>query len=352
MKRIIAGLLVCALCIGLAAVATIADFEKKDSRIHQHLEAAEKVPCTHGASLLCTHLPLVEIETGGNDIPGAPIFDDKGFITDYTVTEADEPRLKASLEITDYADTNNHATDAPSLATSVLINIRGRSSREFDKKSYRITLIHDDGTNNNQSVMGMDAHHEWVLHGPFLDKTLIRNYMLYNIAGEFMEYAPNVRFCEVVIDGSYQGLYLMTESITKGYDGSRLTMEVEKKGSTFTGYVLRVNDIYPFEETTSVISDYGNYTYVTRMPVEVVYPGTVNQSTEMRRAIELEFSAFEKALYSYDYDSKDYGYIQWIDVPAFVDYFLLNEFTCNYDAGELSTYIYKDVSGRYKIYTI
>ena len=349
MKRIVIGLLVCALCVGVAAVATMADFEKKESRIHQHLEAGEKAPCSHEADLLCTHLPLVEIETGGRDIPGAPILDDKGFIVDYTGTEAGESRLKVSLEITDHAETNNHVTDAPSLATTALINIRGRSSREFDKKSYRITLIYDDGINNNQSVMGMDAHHEWVLHGPFLDKSLIRNYMMYNIAGECMEYAPNVRFCEVVIDGSYQGLYLMTESITKGYDDSRLTMEVKKKDNTFSGYILRVNDIYPFEETTSVISDYGNYTYVTRMPVEVIYPGTVNQTAEMRRKIELEFSAFEKALYSYDYDSEDYGYTQWIDVASFVDYYLFNEFTCNYDAGELSTYIYKDVSGKYKL---
>ena len=69
----------------------------------------------------------------------------------------------------------------------------------------------------------------------------------------------------------------------------------------------------------------------------------------MRRAVELEFSAFEKALYSYDYDSEDYGYTQWINTPSFVDYYILNEFVCNYDAGELSTYIYKDISGEYKI---
>ena len=349
MKRIVIGLLVCALCIGLAAAATMADFEKKESRIHQHLETAEKTPCFHEANLLCTHLPLVEIETGGHPIPGAPILDDKGFIVDYTATETDEPRLKVSLEITDNADTNHHVTDAPSLVTSALINIRGRSSREFDKKSYRITLIHEDGINNNQPVMGMDAHHEWVLHGPFLDKSLIRNYMMYNIAGECMEYAPNVRFCEVVIDGSYQGLYLMTESIANGYDGSRLTMEVKKKDNTFSGYILRINDLYPFEATTSVISDYGNYARVTQIPVKVIYPGTINQTAEMRRKIELEFSAFEKALYSYDYDSKEYGYTQWIDRNSFVDYFILNEFSCNYDAGELSTYIYKDVTGKYKI---
>lgn len=349
MKRIVAGLLVCMLCVGLAAVATVADFEKKESRVHQHLEAGEKAPCSHDANLLCTHLPLVEIETGGHPIPGAPVLDDKGFIVDYTVTEAGESRLKASVEITDNAETYNHLEDEPAVAGTALINIRGRSSREFDKKSYRITLIHEDGINNNQPVMGMDAHHEWVLHGPFLDKTLIRNYLWYNIAGEIMEYSPNVRFCEVIIDGEYQGVYLITESITKGYEGSRLTMEVDKKGNTFSGYVLQINDFYPFEETNSVIYEYGNYTYVARIPIEVTYPGSINQTKEMLRSIELEFSAFEKALYSYDYDSEEYGYIQWIDVPSFVDYFILNEFVCNIDAGRLSTYIYKDISGKYKL---
>ena len=106
MKRIMIGLLVCVLCVGLAAVATVADFEKKESRIHQHLEAGEKAACSHGDNLLCTHLPLVEIETGGHSIPGAPILDDKGLIAGYTATEADESRLKVSVEITDNAETN------------------------------------------------------------------------------------------------------------------------------------------------------------------------------------------------------------------------------------------------------
>ena len=141
----------------------------------------------------------------------------------------------------------------------------------------------------------------------------------------------------------------MMESITKGYDGSRLTMEVKKKDNTFSGYILRINDFHFFEETTSVISDYANYAYVSQIPVEVIYPGAVNQTAEMRRKIELEFSAFEKALYSFDYDSEDYGYTQRIDVPSFVDYYVLNEFSCNIDAGRFSTYVYKDTSGKYKI---
>ena len=62
-----------------------------------------------------------------------------------------------------------------------------------------------------------------------------------------------------------------------------------------------------------------------------------------------EFSDFEKALYSYDYDTDDYGFWHWVDVGSFVDYFILNEFTCNYDAGWLSTYVYKDIGGKYKM---
>ena len=349
MKRIIAGFLACVLCIGTAAVATLPEYEEKEARVHQHLTATEKAPCTHGDTQLCTHLPLLEINTGGQTIPGNPIRDENHVTIDYVTSENGESRINVSLEITDHADTNNHPGDTPTVSSAALFNIRGRSSRKFDKKSYRITLVNEDGTNNNQPVMGMDAHHEWVLHGPFLDKSLIRNYMCYNIAGEMMEYAPNVRFCELILDGEYQGLYLMTENASKGYNGSRLTMEAKKKGNTFSGYVLRINDIYAFEDKTSVITDYGNYAYVTRIPVEVVYPGATKQNEKMRRAIELEFSAFEKALYSYDYDSEDYGYTQWIDTLSFVDFFIINEFTCNYDAGELSTYIYKDVSGKYKM---
>ena len=36
-------------------------------------------------------------------------------------------------------------------------------------------------------------------------------------------------------------------------------------------------------------------------------------------------------------------------MDSFVDYFILNEFTQNYDAGYLSTYLYKDIGGKYRM---
>ena len=52
-----------------------------------------------------------------------------------------------------------------------------------------------------------------------------------------MDYAPNVRFCELVLNGEYLGLYLMVESVTNGEGRLRLSLNV--KNAEATGYLLR-----------------------------------------------------------------------------------------------------------------
>jgi len=73
-----------------------------------------------------------------------------------------------------------------------------------------------------------------VLHGPFLDKTLMRNYMWYNLSGQIMEWAPDVRFCEVFLNGGYQGVYVMEE-------------QIESATINWTDF-LRAYTINPYEE--------------------------------------------------------------------------------------------------------
>ena len=86
-----------------------------------------------------------------------------------------------------------------------------------------------------------------------------------------------------------------------------------------------------------------------RSDILIRYPKRANLTEEMRQEIELDYAEFEKALYSYDYDTDEYGYWNYIDEGSFVDYFLINEFTINADAGRYSTYIYKDMTGKYKL---
>ncbi|MHB1152429.1 MAG: CotH kinase family protein [Eubacteriales bacterium] len=316
-------------------------------RVHQHLESTEKTECVHNHDIFCSHLPIVAISTDGVVIPGKPIYDENNTKTErYTLSAEGTTTVRGKVEIKDSKETNNHTYDASAVSSSIEIRVRGNSSRSFDKSSYLIKLVNED-ENNNLKVMGMDAHHEWILYGPYLDKTLLRNYMWYNIAGEIMDYAPNVRFCEVFVNDEYMGLYVMTESITAGNDEARLNLSVNRNYNTYTGYLLRLD--LNIDNVYKNINNFTTYAKRTKQTIEIVYPGKANLTDVLKREIEQDFSDFEKALYSYDYNDKKYGYDEFIDTQSFADYFLINEFTSNYDAGWLSTYIYKDMDDKYRM---
>lgn len=345
MKYSIIGILMASAMVAVSVFAMAFDSESSVNRYHQHIESRQpEEGCDCDGSELCTHLPLVLIETDGAEIPGLPIRDEMGEEIGYTLTDGGEEMLRAKISVISSDDSNHHPSDEPDLESEILIRVRGNSSRYFDKKGYLVRLINEDGDYRDEEMMGMAPHYEWAMHGPYLDKSLIRNYMWYNIAGEFMGYAPNVRFCEVIVNGEYQGLYVMTETITNG-DDCRVNVSEPVEGTNMTGFVLR-QDRGSHVEIRN-IATFTNYTYRNQQKIDIQYPRSGSLTIEMAESIAQEFSDFEKSLYSYDYDTEDYGYFHDIDVQSFVDYFIINEFTVNYDAGWLSTYLYKDIGGKY-----
>ena len=334
------------------------DRENPNNRVHQHEVARQPDEgCDCEGNELCTHLPLIIIDTGGQEIPGEPLSDDgltldQGGDIDYeynnvTLAADGSKTIRCQVSVIDGDDSNHHLTDTPTMELSAQIRIRGNTSRFFDKKGYLLNLTKEDGvTNREESMLGMAPHHEWALHGPFLDKSLMRNYMWYNIAGEIMDYAPNVRFCEVVLNGEYQGLYVLVETITNGED-SRLNMSLQEDGASAVSYVLRLDrgSSNPIKN----IDTFTMYALRNRNVMDIVYPGASNLTPDRISYIEQEFSDFEKILYSYDYDTEPYAWWNYADIDSFVDYFIINEFTCNYDVGSRSTYIYKDLRDKYRM---
>lgn len=351
MKYKILGMAMAVVIIVVAVVALPAEsMEQASDRVHQHLTWRQDTRCSCGGTELCSHLPLVIIDTEGQEIPGA-LTEEKDMFgqTVYTTAADGNTVIRSEVSVIDNGDRNNHPGDEPDFTTACELRIRGNSSRTFAKVPYSLKLIDENGESNNIAVMGMGAHHEWILNGPVLDKTMIRNYMWYNISGEIMEYAPNVRFCELLVNGEYKGIYLMAESITDG-ENCRLHLSVDARDSEATGYLLRVDR--PAETDLETTRDI--YTYLERsiqilQDVAIRYPGKGKLTEEIAEEIELDYSAFEKSLYSYDYDTENYGYWNWIDVDNFVDYFLINEYTRNSDAGMFSTYIYREVGGKFKL---
>ena len=345
-------------CLAALAVSVTAPLLLKkeviSNRVHQHVSAQLRPEDEVDDGTFNSHLPLLIIDTEGVEIPGTPIrtsygepkVDENGNFT-YTVAADGSKEISASLKVVDHADRVNRPEDTPELETEMTIRVRGNSSRFHDKPNYLLNLVGYNGKNNPLPLLGMDAHHEWALHGPFLDKTLIRNYMWYNISGEIMDYAPNVRFCEVMLNGEYRGVYLLTEMITAGKNGARLNLTVDKKNNTFSGYLLRLDR--GSDLPVRNVDTFSTYTGALKVPLEIKYPGSEKLTEEMAEAIRQDFSEFEKALYSFDFEDENLGYKKYIDVDSFVDYFLINEFSCNYDAGGLSTYIYKDLDGLYRM---
>lgn len=351
MKNKILGISMAVLVLFCALAATVLDRDDGAERIHQHLTArGPDAGCDCDESELCTHLPLVIIDTNGQEIPGAATGETDAYgETINTIAEDGRDVVNVELSIIDNQDRNNHPSDEAALRTISEIRIRGHASRLFEKAPYRLNFVDEDGEDNPVSVMGMDAHSDWVLYGPYMDKSLVRNYLWYNLSGEIMEWAPNVRYCELILNGEYEGLYLMVETITDGND-CRLNLSDTAYGTSVTGYLLRGDRTV--EEDLDGIRDV--YSYLERMlslrsDISIRYPKRTALTEELREQIELDFAAFEKSLYSYDHDTDDYGYWNYIDEDSFIDYFLINEFSLNMDAGRYSTYIYKDLSGKYKL---
>lgn len=323
-------------CVIVIMALLIVNTNKTNKRYLQHQEASREIYNYEIAgNNFESHLPIVEIFVD-ETIPGKIITDTKTGNSSLVLSNEGKDRIDGKIVINDRGNKQE---------SKMSIHVRGNSSRRFDKSSYFVNLINDDRENNALDLLDMGEHHEWVLYGPILDKTLIRNYMFYNLAGQIMDYAPEIKFCEAFINNEHQGIYLLCESVTAGEN--RINISVNKKDNTFSGYILRLDR--GSESEYKNLDNFSHYSYQVKSVIDCVYPGLSNLNDRLKKSITDDFSYFEKCLYSYDYNDDKYGYRTMIDVDSFVNYFIINELAGNYDAGAFSTYIYRDLDGKFKL---
>ena len=284
-------------------------------------------------------LPVVCIETDGGILPAV-----SGKTSATAETAESAVKVGAEVYVYNGDGTGGYDASAPLLRHRAVVRYRGHSSLRFDKKQYKINFVGEDGTEDKSvAFLGMEPYDEWALNAPYMDRSLMHNYLCFNVAGQILPYTPDVRYCEVYVNGSYEGLYLGMETIAKG--SGRVDIETYKDGDRNIAYLVREDWKATSESALSDLAARGML-YNFKSNMEVIYPGTDKLNGDNKNRIERDMSRFEKALYSYDYDSFAYGYRQYLDVDTFVDYYLINEFTQNVDAGRYSTYFYKDVKGK------
>lgn len=282
----------------------------------------------YGVGFFQPSLPVIFVDTEGRQIEK-------------------ENRVWASVGILNPDGSSKTILDGPETVLSATIKMRGASSYTgFEKKQYRLKFYRRQGSGKelDYGLLGMAEDSEWVLNGPYLDKTLMRNRLAYQTAREIFQWAPDTRYCELILNGRYMGVYLAVEPVTEG--PGRLALSEYSLLSGETAYLVKRDRIgtegLPLET-------YGSLNVKTLNHLYVDYPSEKRITDAQRDWIQRDLSQLELCLYGGVGGRPSPSYAQYIDVDNFVDYFIFNEFTMNHDAGNLSTYVYKNLPGKMKL---
>lgn len=288
-----------------------------------------------------SNLPLIVIDTGDQEPRRGVVWDgDK----DYYVPTGEDPYAYGEISVVYRNGETNSPGDDVSMKSDCKVKLRGNSSGNYDKKQYLIKLTGQKGKLKERDMLGMGSSSEWILNVSFIDKSLLRNYLAYSAAGEVMPYTPDVKFCEVLWkDGDgyrYEGVYMLMESVSVGK--CRVDLPQYSENSPTTPALIR-RDRYNVNGI--MLDNYATKEGLTSGYLDVEYPEAEFITQKGIDNITKQIDRFETALYSDEWD-EFVQYRDYIDMQSFVDYFVLNEFFMNYDAGYNSTYCYMNYSGK------
>lgn len=273
-----------------------------------------------------TNLPIVILNTNGGTIADAPI--------------------NATMKIIDNGPGYlNNYTDIPNdYNGNISINYRGHYSLTLPQKPYKIETLDPALVAQNVSLLGMPLESDWVFVPNYNDKVFMRNTLSYKIFSEMGNYAPRTKFCEVVLDGKYQGIYLLGEDIRRNknrVDIAKLKT-TDIAGIDVTGGYIIKND-YSASSTDNWLLNFhpiNHPTYNVRLVYE--YPKPEDITAEQKTYIQTFVNDYETALYSSTFTSPDSGYRKYIDTGSFIDYLIVNELSRNIDGFKKSCYFNKD----------
>lgn len=275
-----------------------------------------------------SNLPIVVINTEGKTI-------------------LDEPKINAFMGIIFKGDgIINYLTDPfNNYEGRIGIEIRGSSSQQFPKKQYGFETWDDDGEDMDVSLLGFPEESDWILSAPYSDKTLLRNVLTYKIANDLGRYASRTKFCELVLNGEYMGVYILMEKIKR--DKNRVNikkLEAEDiAGDKLTGgYIIKI-DKQEGTVTGGWNSPSWNYNNGNRkVYYQYEYPSGDDLTSEQVNYIQSYILNFETVTFSNQYDKPFGGYFDFIDIDSFIDFYIINEISKNVDGYRLSTFLYKN----------
>ncbi|WP_392347053.1 CotH kinase family protein [uncultured Polaribacter sp.] len=256
----------------------------------------------------------------------------------------DEPKILGTMKIIQRPNgARNFLTDADNDAFlnysgTIGIETRGSSSQTLPKKPYGIDTLEDDGIEDKGvELLGMPKEDDWILNSFAFDDSMMRDYISYEMARKMGQYAVNLKYCEVVLNGDYIGLYALSEKIKR--DGNRVNIaklsdDENSLPEVSGGYLMQTDR--PDEEDPEAWNNNG--------------AGYIHEKPNSDDITQTQSSYIEEVFRSLDNNASNTnitsGYPSIIDIPSFVDYMLMAEIASNVDAYALSTYYHKDRGGK------
>ncbi len=283
------------------------------------------------------------------------------------------------------------------------ISIKGRGNASWTlgeregKKPYKIKL------DTKTDLFGMGESKHWVLLADWNDRTVSRNI----ITNEFskalgMDFSMELTNVVLIFNGEYQGLYEMGEQVrieetrVDIFDWEELAEDAAKKiakkndlddeaksgleealiqnlswissgsftykGVTYTlseyveipeingGYLLEV-DMY-YDTVSKFMTDGKTNDEYDAQPVMFKSPEYAYTNSEMFSYIKECINNFEQAVRSdthyYEVDGVSTHYSSIVDMESLVQYWLVNEFSNNFDSMKNSLFIYQDIGGMFE----
>ncbi len=293
-------------------------------------------PDNENVQLTSTNLPIVWLDVDGE------------YIDRYERITARMKIIHNGEGQLNWADTVGHPGQTIDYEGYVALRYRGSSSFSMsDKKPYSFRPLdkplEEGGVKKKVKILGMGKDNNWALLAPYADKSMMRDLLAFEVSRPWMEYTPQGRFCELFLDGTYYGVYILTEVVSAGKHRLNLPDPGETGDDLTGGYIMEVNrtedevtytsKYHPVSNTgTRYMNQYINFQYKS--------PDYEDLTEDQVSYITGRIDQMEQSLWTYKPGIAS-TYQDYLDVTNFIDYQIAMELGHNVDAYRLSGWFFK-----------
>jgi len=213
------------------------------------------------------------------------------------------------------------------------MEIRGRGNSTWilhPKKPYQLKF------DEKMPMIGMPQDKKWLFLAEYSDKSLMRNKITFDFGHmSNLDYTPKAEYAEVFLNDQYNGTYLITQKAE--VSSNRLDLPDN-------GYLIEIDQDHRMEVDDVFFQPTIFAQYHSTNVFNIKEP-SVDFGSADYNLIKDHINAFEAALFGPDFLNPETGYQAYIDVPSFIDWFLIQEISKTVDAQWYSSIYFNYVPG-------